>query len=90
MNAICVICCCFSYLQPVVCDLSPDAPKRPNAHFRLNIGYLFEIMPRRQETVKVAAVQAAPVSFDLPRSLAKVAHFTAEAAKAGADLVVFP
>jgi hypothetical protein len=53
-------------------------------------GILFEIMPRRQETVKVAAVQAAPVSFDLPKSLAKVAHFTAEAAKAGADLVVFP
>lgn len=47
-------------------------------------------MPRTQEIVKVAAVQAAPVSFDLPKSLAKVAHFTAEAAKAGADLVVFP
>lgn len=43
-----------------------------------------------QEPVKVAAVQAAPVAFDLPKSLAKVAHFTAEAAKAGADLVVFP
>ena len=47
-------------------------------------------MPRMKEIVKVAAVQAAPVSFDLPKSLARVAHFTTEAAKAGADLVVFP
>lgn len=43
-----------------------------------------------QKTVKVAAVQAAPVAFDLPKTLMKVAHFAAEAAKAGADLVVFP
>ena len=47
-------------------------------------------MPRAQETVKVAAVQAAPVAFDLPKSLMKVAQFATEAAKAGADLVVFP
>lgn len=47
-------------------------------------------MSRTLETVKVAAVQAAPVAFDLPKSLKKVAHFAAEAAKAGADLVVFP
>ena len=47
-------------------------------------------MPRTQETVKVAAVQAAPVAFDLPKSLMKVAQFATEAAKAGADLVVFP
>ena len=47
-------------------------------------------MSRTLETVKVAAVQAAPVAFDLPKSLEKVAHFAAEAAKAGADLVVFP
>lgn len=47
-------------------------------------------MPRTQETVKVAAVQAAPVAFDLPKSLLKVAQFATEAAKAGADLVVFP
>jgi nitrilase len=40
--------------------------------------------------VKVAAVQAAPVSFDLEKSLEKVAKFTAEAAGSGADLVVFP
>lgn len=40
--------------------------------------------------VKVAAVQAAPVSFDLEKSLEKVAKFTAEAAESGADLVVFP
>ncbi|KAF2637741.1 carbon-nitrogen hydrolase [Massarina eburnea CBS 473.64] len=41
-------------------------------------------------TVKVAAVQAAPVCFDLEKSLERVSHFTAEASKAGADLVVFP
>ena len=40
--------------------------------------------------VKVAAVQAAPVSFDLVKSLEKVAKFTAEAAGSGADLVIFP
>lgn len=41
-------------------------------------------------TVKVAAVQAAPVAFDLEKSIEKVSKFTAEAAKNGADLVVFP
>ncbi len=40
--------------------------------------------------VKVAAVQAAPVSFDLHGSLKKVEKFTTQAAHAGADLVVFP
>jgi hypothetical protein len=40
--------------------------------------------------IKVAAVQAAPVAFDLARSIDKVAKFTLEAAGAGADLVVFP
>ncbi|KAF2121241.1 putative nitrilase [Lophiotrema nucula] len=42
------------------------------------------------KVVKVAAVQAAPVSFNLEKSLEKVAHFAAEAATSGADLVVFP
>ncbi|KAF2660816.1 putative nitrilase [Lophiostoma macrostomum CBS 122681] len=41
-------------------------------------------------SVKVAAVQAAPVSFDLDKSIEKVAKFTKEAAEAGADLVAFP
>ena len=41
-------------------------------------------------SVKVAAVQAAPVSFDLEQSLAKLTKITATAAAAGADLVVFP
>ncbi|KAF9873374.1 carbon-nitrogen hydrolase [Colletotrichum karsti] len=40
--------------------------------------------------VKVAAIQAAPVSFDLEKSLEKLGNLTAEAAAAGADLVVFP
>lgn len=40
--------------------------------------------------VKIAAVQAAPVSFDLDKSLEKLTKLTAEAAGAGADLVVFP
>ncbi len=47
-------------------------------------------MSRGNETIKVAAVQAAPVSFNLEKSIEKVKHFTAEAARAGADLVVFP
>lgn len=40
--------------------------------------------------IKVAAVQAAPVSFDLDASLEKLQRLTAQAAEAGADLVVFP
>jgi predicted amidohydrolase len=40
--------------------------------------------------VKVAAVQAAPVSFDLEKSLSKLLDLTSEASQAGADLVVFP
>ena len=42
------------------------------------------------KVVKVAAVQAAPVCFDLDKSLDKLDKLTAEAAHAGADLVVFP
>ena len=41
-------------------------------------------------SVKVAAVQAAPVAFDLQQSLEKVAKFTKQAADNGADLVCFP
>jgi nitrilase len=41
-------------------------------------------------SVKVAIVQAAPVGFDLEKSIEKVSRFTAEAATSGADLVVFP
>jgi len=62
----------------------------PRARQHASFYYQLSKMPRTQESVKIAAVQAAPVSFDLPKSLAKVARFTAEAAKAGADLVVFP
>jgi predicted amidohydrolase len=40
--------------------------------------------------VKVAAVQAAPVAFDLNKSIEKISCFTSEAAKNGADLVAFP
>src|ERR1700676_433422 len=40
--------------------------------------------------VQVAVVQAAPVMFDTQRSLQKLADFTADAAKLGAGLVVFP
>ncbi|KAI0969317.1 carbon-nitrogen hydrolase [Xylaria arbuscula] len=42
------------------------------------------------KTVRVAAVQAAPVSFDLGKSLEKLTKLTAEAAKGGAELIVFP
>lgn len=44
----------------------------------------------RTQQVKVAAVQAAPVAFDLEASIKKVADLTAEAAKQGAELVAFP
>lgn len=40
--------------------------------------------------VRVAVVQAAPVIFDMQQSLQKLADFTADAAKLGAGLVVFP
>lgn len=40
--------------------------------------------------VSVAVVQAAPVAFDLARTLDKVADLTADAAKSGAQLVLFP
>jgi nitrilase len=40
--------------------------------------------------VRVAVVQAAPVSFDLDRTLARVRDLTAEAAGRGARLVLFP
>ena len=43
-----------------------------------------------ESTVRVAVVQAAPVMFDTQRSLQKLAGFTADAAKLGAGLVVFP
>jgi predicted amidohydrolase len=47
-------------------------------------------MSKRQSTVKVAAVQAAPVAFDLAESLKKVERLTKKAAQEAADLVVFP
>ncbi|GKT71169.1 carbon-nitrogen hydrolase [Colletotrichum tofieldiae] len=47
-------------------------------------------MASTRPIVKVAAVQAAPVSFDLEKSLQKLSKLTEEAAAAGADLVVFP
>ncbi|KFY83552.1 hypothetical protein V500_10036, partial [Pseudogymnoascus sp. VKM F-4518 (FW-2643)] len=46
-------------------------------------------MPK-PKTLQVAAVQAAPVSFDLKLSLNKLKKLAAEAALAGAELVVFP
>jgi nitrilase len=42
------------------------------------------------EKVRVAVVQAAPVLFDTHRSLRKLADLTADAARGGAELVVFP
>ena len=43
-----------------------------------------------RETVRVACVQAEPVVLDRERTLDKLAVLTAEAAEAGAGLVVFP
>ena len=42
------------------------------------------------EKVRVAVVQAAPVLFDARESLRKLADLTADAARRGAELVVFP
>lgn len=47
-------------------------------------------MTHPSNSVKIAAVQAAPVAFDLNQSLEKLEKLTAKAALAGADLVVFP
>lgn len=40
--------------------------------------------------VRAAVVQAAPVMFDTPRTLAKLMDLTEQAAASGAELVVFP
>ncbi len=40
--------------------------------------------------VRAAVIQAAPVVFDVPRTLARLADRTADAARQGARLVVFP
>lgn len=40
--------------------------------------------------VRVAVVQAAPVLFDTPKTLQKLADLAADAARTGAELVVFP
>ncbi len=44
----------------------------------------------QKNSVQIAAVQAAPIAFDLNKSIEKVSKFVAEAAKSGADLVIFP
>ena len=46
--------------------------------------------PARNGAVRVAVVQAAPVLFDTPRTLQKLADLAADAARKGAQLVVFP
>jgi len=45
---------------------------------------------RSTSCVRVAVVQAAPILFETEKSLQKLAAFTADAAKSGAKLVVFP
>ncbi len=40
--------------------------------------------------MRVAVVQAAPVLFDTPKTLQKLADLAADAARKGAELVVFP
>jgi nitrilase len=47
-------------------------------------------MSTTPDMVRVAVVQAAPVMFDARRSLQKLADLTADAARSGAKLVVFP
>ena len=46
--------------------------------------------PVRSGPVNVAVVQAAPILFDTPRTLQKLAALAADAARKGAELVVFP
>lgn len=41
-------------------------------------------------TVRAAVVQSAPVLFDTPQTLDKLADLTADAARQRAELVVFP
>jgi nitrilase len=41
-------------------------------------------------TVRAAVIQAAPILFDTPRTLEKLADLTRDASAQGADLVVFP
>src|ERR1700728_3173783 len=41
-------------------------------------------------SVRAAVVQAAPVLYDTPRSLEKLAALASDAARQGAELVVFP
>src|SRR4051812_35057858 len=48
------------------------------------------LLPVRSGSVNVAVVQAAPVLFDTPGTLQKLADLTADAASKGAELVVFP
>src|SRR5215213_8593988 len=48
------------------------------------------LSPVRSGPVRVAVVQAAPILFDTPRSLQKLADLAADAARKGAELVVFP
>src|SRR6476660_2832593 len=44
----------------------------------------------RSGNVRAAVVQAAPVLFDTPKSLQRLADPSANAAKQGAELAVFP
>jgi nitrilase len=46
--------------------------------------------PRSTEPYIAACIQAAPVAFDLPRTLEKTRDLAADAAKAGAKLILFP
>lgn len=47
-------------------------------------------MATRESIVRVAVAQAAPVAFDRERTLEKVRALTAEAARGGSQLVLFP
>jgi nitrilase len=42
------------------------------------------------DPLRVAVIQAAPVVFDVPRTLDRLRNLTADASRRGADLVVFP
>ena len=43
-----------------------------------------------QPTLRASVVQAAPIPFDTPATIDRVVERTAEAGRAGAELVLFP
>lgn len=67
-----------------------EAVRPPQTRLSITLVSLSVSIILKMANFKVAAVQAAPVSFDLEKSLVKLEKITKDAAEAGANLVVFP